>query len=325
MNSPVSSARRDGRQDDVVSRMRPLAIVTGASSGIGLELARCCAQDGYDLVIAADEPQIQQRADELRAYGADVIAVQADLATPDGVQSVVSATRGRPVDALLANAGRGLGRAFLEQNFEEVRRVVDTNVMGTLALVQKVGREMRTLGRGRILITGSIAGFMPGSYQAVYNGTEACLDSFAFALREELQDAGITVTCLMPGATDTDFFARAGMLDTKVGAGPKDDPAVVARLGFQAMQRGKPGIITGARNRMEVAMTRVLPGTRLARMHAAQAAPGTAYRRHRPYGRKNVTVAAVAALGGVALLALTAWALSSSGATHALRHRWLAR
>ena len=118
---------------------------------------------------------------------------------------------------MLANAGHGLGRGFLDQNFEDVRHVIDTNVTGTVYLVQLVGRSMRSRGRGRILLTGSIAGFMPGTYQAVYNATKAFVDSFSFALRAELKDTGVTVTCLMPGATETDFFERADMLDTAVG------------------------------------------------------------------------------------------------------------
>ncbi len=140
---------------------RPLAIVTGASSGIGRELARCCAQNGFDLLIAADEPAIDDAAAELRGLGAAVEAVQADLAAANGVDRLHAAIRGRAVEALLANAGRGLGKGFLDQDFAEVRRVVDTNITGTIYLIQKVGRDMRARGRGRILITGSIAGFIP--------------------------------------------------------------------------------------------------------------------------------------------------------------------
>ena len=95
-----------------------------------------------------------------------------------------------------------------------MRHVIDTNITGTIYLIQKVGRDMQARGQGRILITGSIAGFMPGSFQAVYNGTKAFIDSFSFALRNELKDSGVTVTCLMPGETDTEFFERADMMDT---------------------------------------------------------------------------------------------------------------
>lgn len=194
---------------------KPFAVVTGASSGIGLELAAICAQEGFDLLIAADQPEIHTAATRFRSLGAETSIVEADLATVAGVDELWAATKGRPVDALLANAGRGLGRAFLDHDFAEIRHVIDTNVTGTVYLVQLAGREMRARGEGRVLLTGSIAGFIPGTYQAVYNGSKAFVDSFSFALRAELKDSGVTVTCLMPGATETDFFERADLLDTK--------------------------------------------------------------------------------------------------------------
>src|SRR4029077_4238777 len=137
--------------------------------------------------------------------------------TTDGIDQLLAAANGRKVEALLANAGRGLGHAFLDQDFAAARRVIDTNVTGSLYLIHKVGNDMRGRNAGRILITGSIAGFIPGTFQAVYNGTKAFLNSFSFALREELKDTKVTVTCLMPGATDTEFFRRAEMMDTDVG------------------------------------------------------------------------------------------------------------
>jgi short-subunit dehydrogenase len=224
---------------------KPFPIVTGASSGIGLELSAICAQEGFDLLVAADRPEIQAAADRCRSLGADVTVVETDLATTEGVDQLWVAAAGRPVDALLANAGHGLGHGFLDQDFDDARHVIDTNVTGTIYLVQLVGRAMRSRGKGRILLTGSIAGFMPGTYQAVYNGTKAFVDSFSFALRAELKDTGVTVTCLMPGATETDFFERADMLDTKVGQGKKDDPADVARVGFDAMMRGDGDVVSG--------------------------------------------------------------------------------
>jgi uncharacterized protein len=144
---------------------RPLALITGASTGIGYELAKTCSENGFDLLIAADEPKIEEAARELRQLGATVEAVQADLAALEGVDKLYAAAQrlGRPVNAVLANAGRGLGHGFLDQNFDDVMRVVNTNITGTLYLLQKVGRDMRAHGAGRMLITGSIAGFMPGT------------------------------------------------------------------------------------------------------------------------------------------------------------------
>jgi len=251
------------------------AIVTGASSGIGYELARLCANDGYDLLIAADEPNIHDAAEAFRASGVSVEALEVDLATVEGVDELYAAAASRPVDALLANAGHGLGRAFLDQDFDEVRHVIDTNVTGTVYLVQKVGRDMRQRGEGRILITGSIAGFMPGSFQAVYNGTKAFVDCFSFALRNELKDTGVTVTCLMPGATETEFFERADMMDTKVGQGEKDDPAMVAEVGYKAMLNGEGDVVAGWKNKVQSAIANVTPAGVLAEQHRKMAEPGT--------------------------------------------------
>lgn len=255
---------------------RPLAIVTGASTGIGRELAKCCASNGFDLLIAADEASIHEAAADLKALGAAVDAVQADLSTTAGVDELYAAAKGRPVDALLANAGRGLGRGFLDQDFDQARKVVDTNVTGTIYLLQKVGRDMRARGSGRILITGSIAGFMPGTYQAVYNGTKAFLDSFSFALRHELRDTGVSVICLMPGATETEFFERADMMDTKIGTGKKDDAAEVAETGFKAMMKGQGDVVTGWQNKLQSAIASVMPAGMVAERHRLMAQPGTA-------------------------------------------------
>jgi len=186
----------------------------------------------------------------------------------------------------MANAGRGLGHGFLDQDFNEAMRVVNTNITGTLYLLHRFGRDMREQGFGKILITGSIAGFMPGTFQAVYNGTKAFLDSFSYALRDELKDNGITVTCLMPGATETPFFERAGMLDTKVGTQEKDNPADVAKEGFKAMMQGEGGIIYGLKNKAQVAVSRVAPSEWMAEKHREMAAPGTAGQVKTGEGRK---------------------------------------
>jgi uncharacterized protein len=255
---------------------RPLAIVTGASSGIGYELAKLCAENGFDLLVAADEPEIATAAQAFRGLGATVEAVEADLATIEGVERLCAAAKGQPVDLLLANAGRGLGNGFLDQDFHDVRRVVDTNVTGTVYLIQKVGRDMRARGSGRILITGSIAGFLPGTYQAVYNATKAFLDSFSFALRHELKDTGVTVTCLMPGATETEFFERADMMDTKVGTAKKDDPAEVAKIGYEAMMKGEGDVVSGWHNKLRSAIASITPAGMVAEQHRRMAEPGSA-------------------------------------------------
>ncbi len=255
---------------------RPFAIVTGASTGIGLELAKRCAHEGYDLLIAADEPSIEDVAATLRQGGTTIEALNVDLATTEGVDELCNAVGSRPVDALLANAGRGLGRAFLDQDFAKARFVIDTNVTGTAYLIHRIGNEMRRRNSGRILITGSIAGFIPGSFQAVYNGTKAFLNSFSFALREELKDTKVTVTCLMPGATETEFFRRADMLDTDVGTTEKDDPAKVASDGFDAMMSGEGDVVSGFKNKLQSAAANITPASVLAGQHRKMAEPGTA-------------------------------------------------
>jgi short-subunit dehydrogenase len=253
------------------------AIVTGASSGIGLELARIAANEGYDLLIVADEAPIVAAADELRSNGASVEAVQADLSTIEGVDRLLAAAEGRRVDLLCANAGHGLGRDFLGQEVAEWRHVIDTNVTGTLYLLQNVLNAMAARDDGKVLITGSIAGYMPGSFQAVYNGSKAFIDSFADALRNELKEKkGITITTLMPGPTETEFFERADMMDTKVGTQEKDDAAKVAQDGWDALMKGEGHIVSGWKNKVQKTMASVTPSATLAEMHRKMAEPGTA-------------------------------------------------
>ena len=254
---------------------RPLALVTGASSGIGYELAKLFASDGFDLVIAADTP-LAEAKQGIEALGARVETLQADLATEEGVQSLYALVAGRPIDALAANAGHGLSDGFLDQSFDDVLHVINTNITGTTRLLHLVGRDMRARGKGQILLTGSIAGLLPGSFAAVYNASKAYVDSFSFALRNELKDTGVSVTVLMPGVTDTEFFHRAGLDDTAVGQSKnKMDPAKVAEIGFKAMKRGDGDVVAGFGNKVQAAMAAVTPQTVLAEQHRKQAEPGS--------------------------------------------------
>jgi short-subunit dehydrogenase len=257
--------------------MRKFAIVTGASSGIGLEIAKLAAADGYDLLVAADTPFVDATAG-LKDLGVEVRQVECDLSTAAGVDQLLDATGGRDVDVLVANAGVGTGGAFLEQEVRDWRFSIDTNVTGTLLLIQPVLKAMVARGSGRLLITGSIAGHMPGSFNAVYNATKAFIDSFAAAVANEVKDSGVTITCLKPGATDTAFFARAGMLDTKVGQMKKDDPADVARTGWKAMLKGEQSVVHGLMNQAQALAAGVLPETVTAELHRRQAEPGSGNR-----------------------------------------------
>ncbi|NML07995.1 SDR family NAD(P)-dependent oxidoreductase [Sphingomonas sp. G-3-2-10] len=252
------------------------AIVTGASTGIGFELATIAAREGYDVLVVADEPLIDAAAADFRQFGTEIRSVQADLATIDGVDTLLAASQGRQIDLLCANAGVGTGGAFLEQGVSNWRHSIDTNITGTLYLLQKVLGQMVARNEGKILVTGSIAGYIPGSFNAVYNATKAFVDNFTEALRNELKDVeGVTLTTLMPGATETEFFARADMLDTKIGQQEKADPAKVAKDGWDALMSGKGHIVSGLSNKMQAAASGVLPQSTLAEMHRGMAEPGS--------------------------------------------------
>ena len=254
------------------------AIITGASTGIGFELASLAARNGYDLLVVADESLIEAAAADFRQYGTDVIAVEADLSTLEGVDTLLAAASGRRIDLLCANAGHGLGHAFLDQAVADWRSVVDTNITGTAYLLHKVLPDMVARNDGKVLVTGSIAGYIPGAFQAVYNGTKAFIDSFVAALQNEIKDAdGVTITNLMPGPTDTEFFARGDMLDTDVGSDPKkDDPAKVAADGWDALMDGKASVVSGWKNKIQSAVANVTPNAVLAEQHRKMAEPGTA-------------------------------------------------
>jgi short-subunit dehydrogenase len=259
--------------------IRKFAVVTGGSSGIGFELAQQFAAHQFDVMIAADQgldgaTQKLNSADEV----GEITSIKADLSTRAGVDLLYDAIlqTGRPVDALAANAGIGHGHAFLDQDREDWIKIIDTNIIGTLDLLHLVGKDMRKAGQGRILITSSIASQLPGSFQAVYNASKAFLQSFSFALRNELKDSGVSVTALLPGATDTEFFERADMLDTKVGQAKKDDPADVAKAGFDALMEGQGDVVYGLKNKLQAVAAKVIPDDRLAETHRGMAAPGTA-------------------------------------------------
>ena len=246
------------------------AIVTGASTGIGLELAKLAAQDGYDLLLVADTPFTETPG--------TARTVEADLSSFEGVDKLLAAAEERQVDLLCANAGHGLGRAFLDQEPREWRHVVDTNVVGTAYLLQKVLKEMTARNAGKVLVTGSIAGYIPGSFQAVYNGTKAFVDSFVAAIQNEIKDQdGVTLTNLMPGPVETEFFKRGDMMDTSVGTDPhKSDPADVAKDGWDALMAGKASIVSGWKNKLQSSMANVTPNAVLAEQHRHMAEPGSA-------------------------------------------------
>ncbi len=257
---------------------RQFAVITGASSGIGYELARQCIDHGFDVLLCAeDQVKLQEAARTLSASdGVTVQTVVADLATREGVEKLFAAIA-RPVDALLLNAGVGVGGAFAETELEAELKMIALNCNHTVHLAKRVVPQMIARGSGRILITGSEVSVSPNPYQAVYGATKAFVMSFGEALRYELEDHGVTVTVLQPGATDTEFFERADLMDTKVGQDKKDDPALVAKQGFEAMMKGKDSIAAGGfKSRMQTLMNEILPETTKAKMAGKVTKPGSA-------------------------------------------------
>jgi short-subunit dehydrogenase len=256
---------------------RPLALVTGASTGIGREAARQLAERGHDLVVVADEDAVRTVADELASSGARVHAVQADLTTTEGNDAVAAALLdlGRPLEVAVVNAGVGSNGRFDQIPLEDDLRVVRLNVVSTTHITKLAVRDMVARGRGRVLLTSSIAAAAPGPYHATYAASKAFVHSFAEAIRVELADTGVTVTSLMPGPTDTEFFERADMTDTKVGSGPKDDPADVVRDGLEALFAGKDHVVAGGRkNRLQTVASELMPDAVAAKAQAKQTEPG---------------------------------------------------
>lgn len=262
------------------SLTRPLAVVTGASNGIGYELAKQFAQNGFDLLVTATGPSIDTAAQDFNQVGANVETVQADLATYDGVETLYSKIQaiGRPVEAIAINAGVGVGGDFArETDLQDELNLINLNVVSTVHLAKRVVKDMVARGQGRILFTASIAALMPGPFEAVYAASKAFVHSFAEGLRNELKDTGVTVTSLMPGPTDTNFFHRAGMDDTKAGAKKKDDPADVAKQGFEALMAGRDAIIAGSpMTQLQGKISAVLPDTVNAEQHRQLTEPGSA-------------------------------------------------
>ncbi len=259
---------------------RPLAVVTGASNGIGYELAKQFAQHGFDLVIAAEDTGIATAARDFEGLGAGVESLRVDLAIYDGVEQLygkITAT-GRPVEAIALNAGVGVGGDFTRgTDLKAELNLIDLNVASPVHLAKRVLPDMAARGAGRVLFTSSIAATMPAPFEAVYGASKAFLLSFAEALRNELKDTGVTVTALMPGPTDTNFFHRAGMDDTKAGASKKDDPGEVARQGFEALMAGKDHVVAGSlKSKLTGAANEILPETVKAEAQRSLAEPGSA-------------------------------------------------
>ena len=260
-----------------IDKLSGLAVVTGASSGIGLELAKLAAKDGCDLILVADRDLSEGEAAARAAGASNIETVRTDLGTASGIDELVDAIGSRPVDVLIANAGHGQGGAFLDQSWDDISHVIDTNVKGTVSLIHRVAQTMRARNAGRILVTGSVAGHMPGAFQLVYNSTKAFIDDFCVGLHNELKNTSVVVTCLLPGVTDTQFFKRADMEDTAAGKqaaqGDAADPAKVAKDGYEALLEGDTQIVSGFMNKVQTMFADILPDDLVAQMHRKMAEP----------------------------------------------------
>jgi short-subunit dehydrogenase len=262
------------------SSVRPLALVTGASTGIGLELAKQFAEHGFDLIVAAENVELDDAVEDLRSLGGAVAPVSVDLTKRADVERLVAAVRGsgRPLDAAALNAGVGVGGPFTENDLEAELGVVQLNCASTVQVAKAVVQDMAARGAGRILFTSSVASQAPEPFQAVYGASKAFVQSFALALREELKDAGVSVTALLPGPTDTEFFDRAEMTDTRLGASDKkDDPALVARQGFEGLMKGEASVFAGSpASKAMGRLSAITPGNVATKLKRPLTEPGSA-------------------------------------------------
>ena len=257
-----------------------MALVTGASSGIGYELAKVLATKGYDLVIAAEDDGLRKAASDFQSLGARVTEVQADLATSDGVEKLWSQVKssGGNLDVACINAGVGVGRLFAETDLKAELNMVQLNCASTVHLAKYVVRLMMSAGTGKILFTSSIAGEMVAPREAVYAATKAFVLSFAQSVRYELKDSGVTVTALQPGPTDTNFFHRAGMDNTETGQKGKNEsePEDVANQGIEALFDGKDHVYSASfKTKLEGMVANLVPGSMKGAMHEKMARPTT--------------------------------------------------
>jgi short-subunit dehydrogenase len=257
---------------------RKFAVVTGASSGIGYELAAQFARNGFDVLVVAEDEGIRSAAQRLSSTGANIEPLQADLATWEGNEAVYQKIQAsnRPLDAIALNAGVGVAGPFEETDLARHLNLVELNIVSPVHLTHRVLKDMVARGQGRILFTSSIAATMPGPFNSTYNASKAFLKSFSEAIRSEVKDKGITVTALMPGPTETNFFERAGNTDTKLGQSNKDSAEEVAKEGFDALMSGDDHVVAGSfKNKVQATVAHVLPDTATAQLHYKEAKPGS--------------------------------------------------
>lgn len=251
------------------------ALITGATSGIGKELAKLFAADGYNLLIVSrDQAELDSTAAELRQSGVTVDTISKDLSVMEEVKALCAEVT-TPIDVLVNDAGQGVYGLFTENDLERELGIIHLNICATVILTKHFVKEMVARGEGKVLNLGSVAGKLPGPWQAVYHATKAFVLSFTTAIREEMKDSGVTFTALMPGATDTDFFNKAGMQDSKAVQDKEalSDPADVAKDGYEALMKGEDRIISGFKNKVQVSASNLMPDSSVAHTMYEQQKP----------------------------------------------------
>lgn len=251
------------------------ALITGGTSGIGKELAKLFAQDGYNLIIVArDQNELNNTATELQGLGVQVETISKDLSKMDEAYALCQEVN-QQVDVLVNDAAQGVYGLFMENEIERELDIVHLNICATVILTKHFAQQMAARGEGRVLNLGSIASKMPGPWQAVYHGTKAFVYSFTMAIRQEMKDSGVTFTTLMPGVTDTDFFNKAGMNESRI-VQDKDamsDPADVAKDGYEALMSGEDYVISGFKNKVMVGSANLMPDSAVTKMMDEQQKP----------------------------------------------------
>lgn len=245
------------------------ALITGATSGIGLELAKLFAKDGYNLVIVSrDQTNLEQTAYELKNSNSniDVVTISKDLFKPESPFELYQEVKekGIQINVLVNNAGQGVYGEFADTEIEREVDIIQLNITSLVVLTKHFLQDMLSLGSGKILNLSSIASKTPGPYQSVYHGTKAFVQSFTEAIRSEVKDKGIVVTALLPGVTDTDFFNKADMLDSKAVQGEKADPAKVAKDGYEALMNDDDMVVSGVKNKLQATMANLMPDSMVA-------------------------------------------------------------
>jgi short-subunit dehydrogenase len=251
------------------------ALITGATSGIGKELAKLFAKDGYYIIVVSrNQQELDSTASELRALGTEVSTIAKDLSDMEQAKALCTEIN-TPIDVLVNDAGQGVYGLFTENELERELGIIHLNICATVILTKHFAKKMAARGEGKILNLGSVAGKLPGPWQAVYHATKAFVLSFTTAVREEMKDSGVTFTALMPGVTDTDFFNKAGMNDSKVVQDKEAmaDPADVAKEGYEALMAGKDRVIAGLKNSLEVHAANLMPDSAVAHQLYEQQKP----------------------------------------------------